>query len=159
VPRIGITGHANLSAATVPLVMAGIRAALQPHTTGLTGVTCLARGADQLFARVVLDLGGSVEVVLPAADYRAEKVEADNLTEFDELLGLASTVHTMPFAQSSRQAYMAASEHVLSTVTELIAVWDGNPAGGFGGTADVVDAAKQAGIPVTIIWPTGATRD
>jgi hypothetical protein len=158
VPRIGITGHANLSAATVPLVAADIRAALQPHAAGLTGVTCLAKGADQIFARAVLDLGGSVEVVLPANDYRTEKVAADNLAEFDDLLGKASSVHTMPFPESGRDAYMAASEHVLSTVTELIAVWDGMPAGGFGGTADVVAAARRVGIPVTIIWPPGAAR-
>lgn len=37
------------------------------HLAWSAGVTCLARGADQIFARVVLDLGGTVEVVLPAA--------------------------------------------------------------------------------------------
>lgn len=157
-PRIGVTGHSNLSASTVALVTAGIRAALEPHSADLTGVTCLARGADQVFSRVVLELGGAVEVVLPAPDYRDSKVGADNLAEFDELLGKASSVHTMPYARSGRRAYMAASEHVLSTVSALIAVWDGKPAGGYGGTADVVAAARRAGIAVTVIWPDGAKR-
>jgi hypothetical protein len=40
-----------------------------------------------------------------------------------------------------------------------LAVWDGKPARGYGGTADVVADAKTRGIPVTIIWPPGATRD
>ncbi len=41
-------------------------------------LTFLARGADQIFARVVVELGGSVEVVLPAADYRERKAKPDN---------------------------------------------------------------------------------
>jgi hypothetical protein len=73
-PRIGITGHSNLSPAAVPLVVGGIRAALAGYPAHeLVGVTCLARGADQVFARIVLDIGGSVEVVLPASDYRTAR--------------------------------------------------------------------------------------
>jgi hypothetical protein len=41
----------------------------------------------------------------------------------------------------------------------LIAVWDGQPARGHGGTADVVQAAKDHRIPIQIIWPQNATRD
>jgi hypothetical protein len=40
----------------------------------------------------------------------------------------------------------------------LIAVWDGQPARSWGGTADVVAKARQLGLPVTVIWPNGATR-
>lgn len=38
-------------------------------------------------------------------------------------------------------------------------VWDGGPSGGHGGTGDVVDAARERGIPVTVVWPEGAARD
>ncbi len=139
--RIGITGHSNLTDDTAELV----------------GVTCLARGADQVFARVVLELGGSLEVVLPAADYRDRKVKPDNAAEFDGLIANAS-VHTMPFTESNRDAYMAASEHVLSIVDKLVAVWDGGPSGGHGGTADVVEAAGKRGLDVTVVWPERAAR-
>jgi hypothetical protein len=160
VPRIGISGHSNLTTATAPLVATGIRTALEQYPSDdLVGVTCLARGADQIFARVVLEYGGAVEVVLPAADYRDRKVKPDNAHDFDELIGKAVDVHTMPFAESNRDAYMAASEHVLSTINALVAVWDGGPSGGYGGTADVVDAAQKRGLPVTVVWPDGAERD
>jgi hypothetical protein len=160
VPRIGITGHSNLTAETVPLVADGIRDTLSGAFEGeLVGVTCLARGADQVFARAVLDLGGSVEVVLPAADYRDRKVGPDNAADFDELAGKAAAVHTMPFAESDPDAYMAASERVLDDVDAIVAVWDGGPSGGHGGTADVVDAARERGIPVTVVWPDGAERE
>ncbi|WP_233224030.1 hypothetical protein [Amycolatopsis sp. CA-128772] len=64
----------------------------------------------------------------------------------------------MPFAESNRDAYMAASEHVLSIVDKMIAVWDGGPSGGHGGTADVVEAARDQGLDVTVVWPEHAAR-
>jgi hypothetical protein len=157
VVRIGITGHLNLTDSTAELVAEELRKILADQPGRLTGVTCLARGADQVFARAVLERGGALEVVLPARDYRERKVKADNAAEFDRLIAKA-TVHIMPFAESSRDAYMAASEHVLSTVDSMIAVWDGGPSGGHGGTADVVEAARNQGLDVTVVWPNGAAR-
>jgi hypothetical protein len=160
VPRIGVTGHTNLSPATVPLVAEHIRAVLDLYQPDdLIGLTCLARGADQVFARVILDLGGSVEVGLPATDYREQKVRPDNVAEFDDLISKAAVVRTMPFAKSDADAYMAASEYILSTADGLIAVWDGQPSSSYGGTADVVEAARKRGIPVTRVWPDGAARE
>lgn len=41
----------------------------------------------------------------------------------------------------------------------LVAVWDGTPPSGKGGgTADTVESARAAGLPVDVVWPTGATR-
>jgi hypothetical protein len=156
--RIGVTGHSNLAPDTVPAVQAELRRELS-GLPGIVGVTCLARGADQLFARAVLDLGGQIEVVLPAADYRDRKVKPDNAADFDELIAKAAVVHTMPYDRSNRAAYLAASEHVLSTVEAMIAVWDGGPPGGTGGTADVVASARERDIPVTVVWPEGARRE
>jgi hypothetical protein len=160
VARIGVTGHSNLTADSTPLVENGIRAALTGRTraSGLVGVTCLARGADQIFARVVLDLGGVIHVVLPAADYRERKVKPENAAEFDELISRAARIHTMSYERSAAAAYLAAGEHVLACVDEMIAVWDGLPSAGQGGTADVVEAARRRGLPVTVVWPDGATR-
>ncbi len=156
--RVGVTGHSNLALDAVPVVQAELRRVLVERP-GIVGVTCLARGADQVFARVVLDLGGQIEVVLPAADYRDRKVKPDNAADFDDLIAKAAAVETMPYDRSNREAYLAASEHVLSTVDAMVAVWDGGPSGGTGGTADVVDAARERGIPVTVVWPDGARRD
>ena len=157
-PRFGITGHTNLAPTSFPLVRDAMRAALAGHAAALSGVTCLARGADQVFAHVVLDLGGTLDVVLPSADYRENQVSSDELPKFDALLDRAAAVHTMPFPHSSTAAYMAASEHMLARIDTLIAVWDGKPATRYGGTADVVDAACHRGLPVTVLWPPGASR-
>lgn len=56
-PRIGITGHMNLTPATEKLVTAALYELLTLYeSTNLVGVNCLARSADQLFARIVHDL-------------------------------------------------------------------------------------------------------
>lgn len=158
-PRIGITGHTNLTPASFPLVAEAVRDALAGYPGDeLAGVTCLAKGTDQLFAHAVLDLGGTLHVVLPSADYRSHQVAPDDAAEFDALLDRAATVHTMPFPRSGPAAYMAASEHMLARIDELVAVWDGRPAGGYGGTADVVSAARHRGLPVVVLWPPGTSR-
>jgi hypothetical protein len=160
VTRVGITGHSNLTVESACLVADALRVDLAAYASdGLVGVSCLARGADQLFARVVLDLGGALEVVLPAADYRGRKVKPDNAAAFDDLIGQATTVRTLPFETSNRDSYLAASEHVLSTVELMVAVWDGQPADGHGGTADVVERARALDLPVTVVWPAGAVRE
>jgi|SRR5215217_1953579 len=158
-PKIGITGHTNLAAESTRLILAALQKSLATYDSRqLVGITCLARGADQLFAHALLDQGGALEVVLPSADYRQRKVGADNLVEFDELINQAARVHTMPYEYADQHAYMAASEWLLDNVQELIAVWDGEPSASFGGTADVVEAARKRGIPMTICWPSGAER-
>jgi hypothetical protein len=115
-------------------------------------------GANQVFARVVLELGGHLEVVLPAADYRERKVRPDNHEEFETLIGQATTVRVLPFDSSNRDAYAAADEDVLGGADALVAVWDGAPPDGKGGTGDTVEAARRRGMPVVVVWPDGAQR-
>ncbi|MDG4826761.1 hypothetical protein O7635_33340 [Asanoa sp. WMMD1127] len=155
-PRIGVTGHVRLAEGTAELVYAELTATLTARRDGpLQGVTCLADGADQLFARAVAALGGTFEVVLPAADYRS--VVADRKA-FDDLLGKATKVDYLPYAESGPEAYFAASEELLRRVDALVAVWDGAPSDVVSSTANVVRAARARSLPVTVIWPAGAQR-
>ena len=132
-PRIGITGHVLLADGTAELVYARLAEELQPYAgPGLHGITCLADGADQLFARAVLALDGTYEVVIPAVDYRERAVNQDNLAAFDELLDRATVVSVMPFPRSNRQAYLAASMELLNRCERLIAVGR-HPVGGHRG--------------------------
>jgi hypothetical protein len=158
-PRIGVTGHVVLASGTAELVYACLFEQLNPYAgRRLHGITCLADGADQLFARAIIALDGTYEVIIPALDYRRRVVEGPNQAVFDELLGQASAVSYMPFSESGREAYMAASEELLRRCDMLLAVWDGGPSVILGDTADVVRAAHAARVPVTALWPTGAER-
>ncbi|MGH4010570.1 MAG: hypothetical protein ACRDTH_20830 [Pseudonocardiaceae bacterium] len=158
-PRIAITGHMNLMADSVPLVYEAITDALAAYAGDeLTGISCIARGADSIFAQAVLDVGGELEVLLPAAGYREQKVKPDHAPQFDELMRRATTVRVMPFEEANRVAYEATNEVLVSTCDTLFAVWDGQSGMDKGGTAAVVEYARSCGVPVEVIWPEGAAR-
>ena len=57
-PRLAFCGHRGLSAATESLVDRAVRAALAASAPDLTGLSCLADGADQIFARAITAVGG-----------------------------------------------------------------------------------------------------
>ena len=157
--RIAITGHRGLPAATERLVEQAIREQLAAYAgRDLVGVSALADGADQLFAKAVLDAGGRLEVIVPAARYRDELPAAAH-ADYDALLTRAAKVDRLNRIESTEQAHMEASQAMLARADHLFAVWDGKPARGYGGTADVVAEARKRGVPVTVIWPEGATRD
>lgn len=156
--RIAISGHRGLPGPTADLVDKAIRATLAEHAPHVTGISCLADGTDQIFARAVTDLGGKLEVVIPAAQYRAG-LPAEARPEYDRLLGQAAAVRRMPFTESTSESHMEASKAMIGQADELFAVWDGQPARGYGGTADVVAYAREHGTPVRVIWPHGAERD
>jgi hypothetical protein len=157
-PRIAISGHRGLNADTAHLIDRAIRARLSRYLGSVTGLSCLADGADQIFARAVIDLGGTLEVVIPAEEYRSG-LPAGAHAEYDNLLGRAVTVHRLPFVESTSESHMTASKLMIDEADELYAVWDGQPARAYGGTADVVSYANDHGTPVEIIWPAGAIRD
>jgi hypothetical protein len=156
--RIAISGHRSLPADTTELIDQAIRAALSGLLPDVTGISCLSDGSDQLFARAVTDLGGSLEVIIPATQYR-DGLPDDARPEYDSLITQAQTVRQLPFTESNSESHMAASTAMIDTADMLYAVWDGRPARGYGGTADVVAYARQHGIPVQVIWPDGAQRD
>jgi seryl-tRNA(Sec) selenium transferase len=159
-PRIAITGHMNLTSDSLPLVYKAITDALEPYAGDeLTGISCIARGADSIFAQAVLDVGGKLEVVLPAAGYREKKVKPDHALQFDELMRRAASVRVMPFNEANRVAYEATNEMLVSTCDTLFAVWDGQGGVDKGSTASVVEYARSRGVPVEVLWPEGAARD
>jgi hypothetical protein len=124
----------------------------------LVGVSCLADGADALFAQAILDFGGTLRVIIPAREYR-DGLPAQHHATYDALLARAADVVQLDHVDSDSTAHMDASLRMIADADELLAVWDGKPARGFGGTADVVKAAADRKMPVTVIWPDGAERD
>lgn len=157
--RVAVTGHRGFDQRTAGLIDTALRAELEKlaATGPVVGISCLADGADQLFAEAVLDIGGELEVIVPAERYR-DGLPAAAHAAYGRLLGKASAVHRLDFAESTEDAHMAASVAMLDTADRLLAVWDGKPARGYGGTADVVAHAKKRSIPVKMIWPEGAQR-
>ncbi|MEU9129626.1 hypothetical protein AB0D08_16220 [Kitasatospora sp. NPDC048540] len=155
---IAVTGHLHLTDPTVHLVRAALGRLLAGHpAAALTGVSCLAPGADALFADAVLAAGGALVAVIPSPAYR-DTVDAGYTAEFDRLRHAAAEVLVLPFDTPDADAYEAANTELLRRADLLVAVWDGLPGNGRGGTAHMVAAARRAGIPVEVVWPEGAGR-
>ncbi|GGY00869.1 hypothetical protein [Streptomyces minutiscleroticus] len=157
---IAVTGHMDLA----PEAYGPVRARLHEFLAGLrderlVGRSCLARGADSLFAEAVLSLGWGLSVIIPSRDYREAVVHAADLARFDALCEAADEVTVMPYARAGREAYEATTHRLLHGAQRLVAVWDGSaPTGRGGGTADTVAEARSLGLPVDVVWPAGARR-
>ncbi|QBI54156.1 hypothetical protein [Streptomonospora litoralis] len=155
--RVAVTGHRGLPDEVEHAVEAALRAHVHSLGPRLTGLSCLADGADALFARAVLDAGGALEAVVPAERYR-EGLPEHHRAAYDDLLAAAVLVHRLPHVESTSQAHLEAGRHMVEHCDELVAVWDGRPPRGPGGTADIVGYAREQDRHVTVVWPSGATR-
>ncbi len=147
----------NITPDTAELVREAI-ADLIAGAPDLVGISCIARGADTVFAEAVLAAGGQLEVVVPSRDYREAKVKPDDAERFDALIAKASLVRVMDFDTAGRDAYEAANEVLVGDTDRLIAVWDGKVSER-AGTGTVVELARTRGVPVDVVWPAGAERD
>lgn len=154
--RLGVTGHQNLPDEATDWIRHSVRASLLA-IPNLKCICSLAVGADQLVATEALAAGGGIEVIIPSAHYR-DLYKGQALTLYDNLLGRATSIEVLDFAQPSPEAFLAAGKTVVDRCDQLLAVWDGLPAAGPGGTGDVVHYAIEVNVPVHVIWPPGATR-
>jgi len=137
-----------------------IRVGLGRHASGrgsLRLVSALAEGADRLAAAAALERGIALEAVLPFPDEEYERdFGDDSRKEFRALLGQAKSVLVLDGAAGRRdKAYEAAGKALLDNCDVLVAVWDGEPARGRGGTREVVEEAVRRRIPVLTVSPDG----
>jgi hypothetical protein len=67
---------------------------------------------------------------------------------FTTLLEQADHVIELPSEDTREACYLAAGLYVLDHSDVLIALWDGEPARGTGGTAEIVAEARRRGMPI-----------
>jgi hypothetical protein len=155
--RIGVTGHRMLPAH--PALLDQIRLAvgdaieLACGVEPVTVVSALAEGADRLVAAEVLDRPGALlDVVLPMDpdEYEADFNEAASREEFRRLLHRARAITVVPPGESRTANFERAGHAMLDRIDVLLALWDGKPARGRGGTAEIVRRAHDLGLPV--VW-------
>ena len=120
----------------------------------LVGVSSLAIGADQVFAQAVLAAGGQLEVVVPFEGYELDFAPADR-PAFEALIARASYTEVLRPVGTKEEAYLAAGSRVIEHSDALVAVWNGEPAAGLGGTGDAVKIAVQSGHRVIHVNPMG----
>lgn len=152
--RIGVTGHVRLRPSAHRLIARDLKRLLKGYS-GVHGVTCLAEGADRLFAEAVMACRGSWEAVLPVPEISAAPEEDRNLRS---LLRFASDVTKITVPGPPEGSYEAASQEVVRRSDLVVAVWDGDDEGLRGGTAETVAFAREQGKEVHVVWPDGAFR-
>jgi hypothetical protein len=151
--RLGISGHQHLeNSRDWEWVSCELHDLLVKLSKPLTGITCLAPGADSLFARLLLEHDRPFEVVLPFPGYE-QKLPNDKRDDYQRLLKQASLVITLQRQKTDEESYLEAGKRVVDLSDLLIAVWDGKPAKGLGGTADVVKYARRKHEPIIHLDP------
>ena len=167
VTRVGVTGHRALTvdrdvlSSLVDEVLDTI--AGDSGAESIVVVSALAEGADRLVAQRAMDRGGVFEAILPLArdDYATDFAGPSN-DDFHRLVEAADAVVELAATPSRDDAYAAAGRALVWGTDALVAVWDGLPARGTGGTAEVVAYARELGRPIAWIHvppPDEAPRD
>lgn len=153
---IAVTGHQHIPEQANEYVTEELRRLLDTYQgleQQITGVSCLAVGADQLFADEVLNRGFALKAIIPCANYEST-FNARDLKAYRRLLREASSVETMPYTDPTPHAFLEASKHMIDMSDIVVALWDGFP-GQPGGTGDAVSYARSQGKPMVMIWPEG----
>jgi hypothetical protein len=144
-------------------VLRAARDAAHERSATVRAISPLAEGADRLFADLAIDLGYELWCPMPfaAADYETDFMppraqEAGSRLRFEAILDRArartrlETQELNGTRADEGHAYADAGRAVVDGSDLLVAVWDGEPAAGPGGTNDTLDAAIDAGVPV--LW-------
>ena len=158
---VGFTGHRQL--ANEEDAASAIREALESLQREIPGewiaLSSIADGSDQLFSREARVLGLSWHAILPLP--RAEFAEDFTPAEWlavEEMLTAADHVRVINNDDGDREeAYLDCGIETVNGADVLLAVWDGDPSRGKGGTADVVEYARSIDKPLMII--DGATHE
>lgn len=120
----------------------------------------MAEGADLMAASAALAAGYELDVILPFGRTEYERdFSPQGRLRFQALLLRAHSVFELPGTRKSEpEAYEAAGLAVLDHADILVAVWDGGPPHGRGGTAELLAKAARSGIPIVHIVPDAATK-
>lgn len=143
--RAGISGHQDLGEGSNVDWLQTHLVDDVPWAQIVSGVTSLAIGADQLFAKTVIEQSKQLEVVLPCYGYEATFSKSADLTNFILLKREAVKVRTLQFESPSEEAFFEAGRHIVNMSELMIFIWNGLPAKGKGGTADIVAYATSLG--------------
>jgi hypothetical protein len=153
---VGFTGHRQLAdPAGVAQAVTGILAELRQAAAGeWIALSSAAAGADLIFVRTALDAGLGWEALLPLplVDFERDFTPAE-WTEVKALLARAEHLEIAAEPGSREEAYLTGGFEIVNNCDVLFAVWDGQPARGKGGTADIVAYARAMGRPVVILNP------
>jgi hypothetical protein len=164
----GIGDFFRATIATFATVKDQVSQSFDSAAPAFTLISSLAEGADRIAARAALAAGFALDVVLPCPPsiYRGTFADDASRGEFDALMASARARLVLPLAGKPEEAttdrlprsYESAGLTMLAQSDILVAVWDGKPADGRGGTGEIVDEAARRGVPVVVVDPSNGAR-
>lgn len=141
--KAGITGHQNLgSQETIQWVAETLESTIAKYNIQ-QGFTSLAIGADQIFAEILRTKNIPYIAIIPSIGYEKTFQSPEHLENYQKLLQNAAEVLTLNFEKPEEKAFYEAGKEVVDRSDMVLAVWDGQPAKGLGGTGDLVEYAKS----------------
>jgi len=150
--KIGITGHQKRAGADWSWTREELDRILAGCQLPLEGWTSLAGGADQVFALAVLERGGTLVAVIPIPGYERFFDSESDLLQYRRLLVGSQRILYLNHADPEI-AFSNAGRRIVEECDLIIAVWDGAPSKGLGGTADAVKYAHEVGRSVIALDP------
>lgn len=156
---VAVTGHRDIPVQDIPVLSKVVSAHLREISKAYPDSPCLllsglAEGADRLVAHCALDQGWQLAAVLPMrqSNYEADFSDEGSVKEFRALLARSVWVRELGGGSTTRpDCYRVLGDWLARQAQVLIALWDGGPGNGIGGTADVVTTFRE-GLPTAHLY-------
>lgn len=153
---VGFSGHRMLNdTAGAAQAITAVLEELRREAPGeWIAQSSVAAGSDQLFVHSAFAAGMGWEALLPLPLIDFERdFTPEEWQGVKALLDRAEHVSVVPEPGTRDEAYLSGGFEIVNNCDVLLVVWDGQPARGKGGTADVVSYARAMQRPLLIINP------
>ena len=151
---VGFTGHRKVpyESKSRQVIRDFLAHQKESHHGILYGISSVAAGGDQLFAESCIELDIPLRVLLPrpAEQFRADFDDAAWQRTARIIEKAISVEVTGRFEKQNEQYYDCGIQTVAESQL-LVALWDGQPSRGAGGTQEMVSYARKTGHPVAWI--------
>jgi hypothetical protein len=156
--KIGATGHRKISQ-TKDLIES-IHKTLQTILDNfpaerLSLISPLAEGADQIIAEIgseYSEVSLIVPLPLPKEEYLKDFETRKGIQRFERLMNTAATIFNLPQAATHLTAYEQLGNYLVENCDLIVAIWNGEPELGKGGTGEVIQKALDNGKNVYWIY-------
>lgn len=152
--RVGFSGHRNLPAESkIAAALSAVWIQLREKVEGdLEAYTSGAQGGDILFLESAARAGVNSHIIFPfRKSLFLEDVALEWRPRLDAAIAAASSVEEGFFSNDRNEAFYACGIAVLDASDIMVFCWDGKPARGHGGTADIIAVARERNLPLLII--------
>jgi hypothetical protein len=150
---IGFTGHRSLQNEPKlrQVVLDFLRQQRAASPWIVYGVSSAAAGADQIFAESCLELEIPLRVLLPKPmEHFRNDFNPESWQRTERILEKAISVEVTGNRNEGKEQYYDCGIQTIAESQLLMAIWDGKPSRGAGGTQDIVSYAEEIGYPV--VW-------